>query len=498
MGVTGIDPNIQLYSARVLDKNRMAPISRVVEAIYWAIEKDVNIINISFGTSTDSAALKQAIQDAYSAGILIIAAGNNGNIEYPAAYDEVMAIGSVDSSGEISKGSATGEKLELVAPGEQIKSTAIFNGEIIKSGTSMAVPHVVGAAATLWQKDTSCSNNFIRQLLDISANLYGDSNEYGFGLVDINYALELYDEYKSIYKESMTNSIINNAKEKGLLNENKNSVITFNDVNYVEGSWYGDLSGTTGDHIGYVNNNIGSISSTNLSYIIAGCTYQDMVESGLKGMDANPQWHGYLWEKSTTNGDDSNFISSYLFLTQVAANNGSTSGITMGSTVFDSMSEQITSNGIKDNSWGEIFGLVRIGSTVTDAKKRYFTYGLAIHTATDVFAHSAWRYKEGLYQRITHEYNANPKYFDADNPDYYPKRVQAANQVASNIMTKAYYGFSGTVNDFALSSYYYDGTYYIGNIAKYAATQNGYQSVAYYYGLADLYTNISPSSINFK
>ncbi|HWT74804.1 MAG TPA: S8 family peptidase [Mobilitalea sp.] len=158
-GITGINPNVELYSARVLDKNLSAPISRVVEAIYWAIDNKVNIINMSFGTTTDSEALRQAIKDAYNAGILIVAAaGNNGVIEYPAAYDEVIAVGSVDCNGDRCDSSATGEDLELMAPGEQILSTGGFGGVAVTSGTSMASPHVAAIASVLWQKDLNCSS----------------------------------------------------------------------------------------------------------------------------------------------------------------------------------------------------------------------------------------------------------------------------------------------------------------------------------------------------
>lgn len=52
--VIGIDGNIELYSARVLDENKQAPISSVVEAIYWAIEKDVKVINISMEMGKDT------------------------------------------------------------------------------------------------------------------------------------------------------------------------------------------------------------------------------------------------------------------------------------------------------------------------------------------------------------------------------------------------------------------------------------------------------------
>ena len=104
-GITGINPYVQLYSARILDENKQAPASRVVAAIDWAIEQDVDIINISFGTTVDSEEIHAAIRRAYDAGILIVAAaGNNGVVEYPAASDEVIAVGAVDAKGERTEG----------------------------------------------------------------------------------------------------------------------------------------------------------------------------------------------------------------------------------------------------------------------------------------------------------------------------------------------------------------------------------------------------------
>ena len=62
--------------------------------------------------------LRYAIQEASEAGIIIVAAaGNKGVVEYPANYPEVIAVGSVDSMAEIAEKSATGEDLELLAPG---------------------------------------------------------------------------------------------------------------------------------------------------------------------------------------------------------------------------------------------------------------------------------------------------------------------------------------------------------------------------------------------
>ena len=72
--VEGINENVNILSARILDENNNAPLSRVVEGIYWAIEKNAKIINISFGTSDDSEVLRKAIKDATDRGILVIAA----------------------------------------------------------------------------------------------------------------------------------------------------------------------------------------------------------------------------------------------------------------------------------------------------------------------------------------------------------------------------------------------------------------------------------------
>ena len=62
--INNIDPDAAIYSVRVLDENNTTTLSRVVEGIYWCIENDVDIINMSFGTEINSEILHQAIQDA--------------------------------------------------------------------------------------------------------------------------------------------------------------------------------------------------------------------------------------------------------------------------------------------------------------------------------------------------------------------------------------------------------------------------------------------------
>lgn len=118
-GVKGINPDAEIYSVKVLDKENIAPISRIIKGIYWCIDHDINIINMSFGTSKYSPALEKAVQDAYAANILLIGAagnGSSGEVEYPAAFKEVMSVASTNEEGEISSFSNTGDELDVAAP----------------------------------------------------------------------------------------------------------------------------------------------------------------------------------------------------------------------------------------------------------------------------------------------------------------------------------------------------------------------------------------------
>lgn len=192
--VQGVNSNVELYSARVLDEYKQAPISRVVEAIYWAIEKDVDIINISFGTQTYSDALRTSIEAATDKGILVVAAaGNHGsnNVDYPAAFDNVLSVGAINAEGDISSFSSTGDKVDVVAPGEAVLAQGNFGEDLILSGTSLAAPHVAGVASLLWSKDMTKPAAFIKTLIKLSAK---KKNGSAYGLLDYNYAIEIYDE----------------------------------------------------------------------------------------------------------------------------------------------------------------------------------------------------------------------------------------------------------------------------------------------------------------
>lgn len=150
--VQGVNPNAELYSVKVLDSMNKAPVSRIIEGIYWCIDNGMQIINMSFGTSRYSEALHNAVREAYEAGILMVGASGNHaeGVEYPAAFPEVMAVAATGTDAQITEFSNTGDELEIAAPGENVKVISFFGGNMVTAGTSISAPHVTGAASLLW------------------------------------------------------------------------------------------------------------------------------------------------------------------------------------------------------------------------------------------------------------------------------------------------------------------------------------------------------------
>ena len=203
-GVLGVNPNAIIYSVKVLDEDNRAPLSRIVDGIYWAIEKQVDIINLSFGSNTFSEILQQTVKDAEDAGIMVVASsGNNSHtqVQYPAAYDEVIAVGSINPEGEVAEHTSVGEELELLAPGEHILTNGLYSGVIGTSGTSIAAAQVTGLVSLIKARDNTKSNGFVRELVKASAKPVEVDEDIVAGVVDHGFALEIYDEFARVYTE---------------------------------------------------------------------------------------------------------------------------------------------------------------------------------------------------------------------------------------------------------------------------------------------------------
>ena len=198
-GVIGISPEVSVYSIRVLDHNNEAPISRIIAGIEWAIENDIKVLNMSFGTPNYSAQFYNAIRKAYENGIVLVAsAGNTGGkteqVTYPAKFSEVISVGSCNQKGEKSSFSPESIDVDILAPGEYIECIGLMNGYCIENGTSLAAPHVTAAAALIMSVDSAKNPEFVKQLLIATAKVNGEDTR----ILDIKNALDTLPNFKEV------------------------------------------------------------------------------------------------------------------------------------------------------------------------------------------------------------------------------------------------------------------------------------------------------------
>ncbi|MBU7023254.1 MAG: S8 family peptidase [Theionarchaea archaeon] len=196
IGVVGVAPDAWLYGVKVLSKSGSGQTSDCIEGIQWCADNGMDVISMSWGSTTYDEALNDACQAAWDAGcVLVSSAGNNG-VEtpdgYPSAYPSVMAISATDSSDNIASWSNYGDEIELGAPGVSIYSTYKDGEYATMSGTSMACPHVSGVAALILAAHSGYSNQQVRQTLWNTAEDLGAPGwdiYFGYGLVDAQAAV---------------------------------------------------------------------------------------------------------------------------------------------------------------------------------------------------------------------------------------------------------------------------------------------------------------------
>jgi major intracellular serine protease len=152
-GVTGVAPESKLISIKALDDSGSGSYDYIISALKIAKDLDVDVINMSLGTPVqpDNDGLHNIIKEVAELGkIIICAAGNDGGeVNYPAKFDEVIAVAATDSSGQLARFSSKGPELDTAAPGTDIYSTWGNNQYIKLSGTSMACPMIAGIVSLI-------------------------------------------------------------------------------------------------------------------------------------------------------------------------------------------------------------------------------------------------------------------------------------------------------------------------------------------------------------
>lgn len=188
VGVTGVNWNVKIMPLKFLGSGGSGTTENAIEAINYAIERkkagvNVRVISASWGSTTYSRALEDAIRAAGDAGILFVAAaGNDGTNtdvwpHYPSSYKlpNLVSVAAVDRNDSLASFSNFGVKtVDLAAPGKDILSTWIGDEYREASGTSMATPFVSGVAALIVAQSPNITVKQLRKKLLDSVDLRDD------------------------------------------------------------------------------------------------------------------------------------------------------------------------------------------------------------------------------------------------------------------------------------------------------------------------------------
>lgn len=198
-GIVGVAPNVKIMALRFLTEKGQGTTAGAIQAIRYAVDNGAHVLSNSWGSegedanSPDSKALKEAVQYAQDHGRLFVAAAGNGHQGagydndtdsrpgFPASYDHeiIVSVAALDENDQLGSFSNWGKNsVDLGAPGVKVFSTVpdtsinyadtvfdMFGMTIHWDGTSMATPHVAGAAALYLSKHPNADWTEVKQAL---------------------------------------------------------------------------------------------------------------------------------------------------------------------------------------------------------------------------------------------------------------------------------------------------------------------------------------------
>lgn len=202
-GIAGVAPGVKLMAMRFITEKGQGTTANAIKAIKYAVDNGAKVLSNSWGSEgddgdSDAQALKDAITYAKDHNVLFIAAAGNGHQGkgydndsdakpgVPASYsiDNIISVAAIDEKGALGSFSNWGARtVHIAAPGVKVFSTTVgqtYNDTIINmgplvatwDGTSMATPHVAGAAALYWSKHPEMNYSQVKQALltNVKAN----------------------------------------------------------------------------------------------------------------------------------------------------------------------------------------------------------------------------------------------------------------------------------------------------------------------------------------
>ena len=224
-GISGIAPAVEVIviKAECDDNGSFYRTSDLVFGLFYAIEQDVDVVNMSFGLQSIANPFAEATRLAVDSDVICVAAAGNSAtaaLTYPAADPNVIGVGALaEDSFDLASYSNYGENVDLVAPGT-VYTTSVGGGYRTINGTSFASPIVAASLCLLRQKEGPAEYESLCELLYASTYDLGSIGEdfyYGFGALDVsallleergtvtfNYLTDEIDETKQVFIKGHT------------------------------------------------------------------------------------------------------------------------------------------------------------------------------------------------------------------------------------------------------------------------------------------------------
>ena len=265
-GIAGVAGGAKIMPVKVLDSYGWGNSLDIYKGIVYAVNNGADVINLSLSSEYPSLIIKEAVDYAYNKGVVVVAAAGNNYSSlktYPAAYDSVIAVGSVNWSKNIgyykSGFSNYGSYIDVVAPGNEILSTFPieldmglnnFNdldadGYTLLNGTSMSASYVSGYVALILATNHFTSpfevlQEIISNTIDLGAE--GKDEYYGYGLINLgcNYTNNEPIYFPNIYiyisdvldNPSLKNVRLTCYKSKDLIDQATSTAISLNTTKF--------------------------------------------------------------------------------------------------------------------------------------------------------------------------------------------------------------------------------------------------------------------------
>lgn len=196
-GVAGVSGGSKIMPVKVLGDNGSGDYSSIINGIKYAVDHGAKVISMSLGGPGSSQAMQDAINDALSRGVSVVAASGNSNgpVVFPGNCNGVITVGAIDSNHQRASFSNYGPELDVVAPGVGIISSTKGSpaSYTTMSGTSMATPFVSGVVALVKAANSNLSSSQVNAIINqstIDLGTAGFDNYFGNGLIDANKAVD--------------------------------------------------------------------------------------------------------------------------------------------------------------------------------------------------------------------------------------------------------------------------------------------------------------------